>query len=55
MVDGSSAEHSVEFFGSELSEVFDGERPQVKDIVPGEGASLLDQFHIATQEETVDG
>ena len=33
MVDGSSTELPIEFLGSKLTEVFNGERPQMQDIV----------------------
>ena len=45
VVNRSSAELSVELFGSEAPEVVYGERPEVENVVPGEGVSLLQQHH----------
>ena len=50
VVNGSSTELSVELLGPEAPEVMDGERPEVEDVVPGEGIPLLQQHHSGPQE-----
>lgn len=50
VVNGSSTELAVELLGPEAPEVVDGERPEVKDVVPGEGISLLQHHHSGPQE-----
>ncbi|PWA31659.1 hypothetical protein CCH79_00006383, partial [Gambusia affinis] len=53
--DRTSAEFAIELFGAELSEVTDGEGPQVEDVVPGELLPLLQQHHLSSQQGQFDG
>ena len=55
VVNGSSAELPIELLSPQLLEVLDCEGPEVEDIVPGEGAPLLNDSHVTSQEKTVDG
>lgn len=50
VVDGSSTELAVEFLGPQTSQVVDGERPEVQDVVAGEGISFLDNDHLGSQQ-----
>lgn len=50
-----SAEFAVELLGSEPAEVTNGEGPQVENIVPGEGLSLLQHHHLSPQQGQLDG
>lgn len=49
VVDGASAELSIELLGSEAPQVMDGKRPEVQHIVPGEGVPLLHHNHFGPQ------
>lgn len=55
VVDGACTELSIELFGSEASEVVDGEGPEVQHIVPGEGVSLFHHHHLAAEQGQLDG
>lgn len=55
VVNGASAELSVELFGAEAAQVVYGERPQVEHVVAGEGVPLLDHDHLAAQQGQLDG
>lgn len=55
MVDGASAELSIELLGSEAPEVVDSEGPQVEHIIPGKGVPLLDHHHLTAQQCQLDG
>lgn len=50
VIDGSGTEFPMKFLGAETSQVCDGERPQVQDVVPGEGVPLLHHHHLGPEE-----
>lgn len=55
VIDGAGTELAVELLGFEALEVMNGEGPQVEDVVPGEGVSLLDHHHFTAQQRQLDG
>lgn len=50
MVDGSGAKLSVELFSAQVPEVVDGVRPQMKNVISGEGVSLFDDHDFGSEE-----
>lgn len=50
MVYGSSTELSVELFGPQTTEVLNGERPEMQNIVPWESIALFHKNHPGTQK-----
>lgn len=55
VVQRAGAEFAIELLGSELSEVVNGEGPQVENVVPGERVSLLQHHHLSPQQGQLDG
>lgn len=55
VVDGTSAELSIELLGPESPEVMNGVGPEVEHIVPGESVPLLDHHHFAAEQGQLDG
>lgn len=55
VVNGASAELSVELLGSQAPQVVDGEWPEVQHIVPGEGVPLFHHDHFGPQEGKLNG
>lgn len=55
MVYGSGAELAVELLCAEVSEVVDGVRPKMEDVVPGERVPLLDHHHFGSEKRQLDG
>lgn len=49
MVDGSSTELAIEFLGTQTSQIMDGERPEMQDVVAGEGVSFLNDDHLGSE------
>lgn len=55
VVNGACTELSIELFGSEASEVVDGEGPEVQHIIPGKGVSFFNHHHFAAQQGKLNG
>lgn len=55
MINSTGTELPIELLGPEAPEVLNGEGPEVQHIVPGEGISLLQQYHFGPQESQLDG
>lgn len=55
VVDGPSTELAVELLGTQTSQVMYGERPEVQDVVAGEGVSLLNDDHLSSQQGQING
>lgn len=55
VVDGAGTELSIELLGSKAPEVMDGEGPEVENVVPREGVSLLDYHHFTAQQGQFNG
>lgn len=45
VVNSTSAEFAIKLLGSESSEVMNSKGPEVQDVIPREGVSLLDNHH----------
>lgn len=50
MVYRSCTEFSIELLGAKSTQVLNGERPKVEDIVAGKSISLLQQYHLGSQK-----
>ena len=55
MVHGSCTELRVEDFDSQISEIFDDERPDVEDVVSREGCTLLQDVNLCAHQPGFDG
>lgn len=49
MVNGSSTELAIEFLGTQTSQIMDGERPEMQDVVAGEGVSFLNDDNLGSE------
>lgn len=54
MIDGPCTELSIELLGSEATQILDGTRPQMEDVVPGESVPLFHQHHPRAQKTQLD-
>jgi hypothetical protein len=54
MINSTSTKFAEELFGPEVLQVCDEERPEVKDVVPGEAVTFLHQYHLTAQEGRLD-
>lgn len=54
MIYGSCTKLSIKLLGSEATQVLDGERPEMEDVVPGESVSLFHEHHPRSQKTQLD-
>lgn len=52
---GPGTKLSIKLFGPKAPQVMNGEGPEVQNIVPREGVSLLDHHHFGTHQSEFNG